>query len=110
MKVDKVDVVSNLGINAVAFSEQGGMRIVESECGYILLSLDRFNDDEDSDAGICLKTQLEGLQEKAVVEGLLCLLDTLHLSGAGLRCIRDYAAFLLCVESSEDLEDSEHVH
>lgn len=106
MKVNKVDLISSLNSNAVAFSEQDGMKVVEGDCGYILLSFDQPNADEDSDAGVCLKVQLEGLREVAVVEGLLGMMDNLGLSDSGLRCIRDYARFLL----HEPLGDSKHVH
>lgn len=106
MKVNKVDLISSLNSNAVAFSEQDGMKVVEGDGGYILLSFDQHNDDEDSDAGVCLKVQLEGLREVAVVEGLLGMMDNLGLSDSGLRCIRDYARSLL----HEPLGDSKHVH
>lgn len=41
MKVNKVDLISRLNSNAVAFSEQDGMKVVEGDCGYILLSFDQ---------------------------------------------------------------------
>lgn len=106
MKVNKVDLISRLNSNAVAFSEQDGMKVVEGDCGYILLSFDQLNADEDSDAGVCLKVQLEGLREADVVEGLMGMMDNLGLSDSGLRCIRDYTRFLL----HEPLGDSKHVH
>lgn len=106
MKVNKVDLISRLNSNAVAFSEQDGMKVVEGDCGYILLSFDQFNADGDSDAGFCLKVQLEGLREAAVVEGLMGMMDNLGLSDSGLRCIRDYARSLLHAHH----EGTEHVH